>query len=272
MLQIKILLFQACGKDEVMMDYLCIIQARTGSTRLPNKVLMDLEGKTALEHVVLRVQKSKMISEVIVATTISRSDLSIVKLCSEKEIRVFCGSENDVLDRFYQAAKLLGPKNIVRITADCPLMDPEIIDAVLSKHENENADYTSNTAIEKYPDGEDVEVFKFSALLKAWSDADLTSEREHVTPFIRKHTDLFKHSSVESEIDLSSKRWTLDNQEDYDFISEIYKALYKKNNFFGIKEVLVYLADHPDLEMINSNIGRNEGYQKSLNEDRKVTF
>jgi len=255
------------GKWGFLMDYLCIIQARTGSTRLPNKVLMNLAGKTVLEHVVSRVQKSHKISEVVVATTISISDLNIVKLCAEKGIRVFCGSEEDVLDRFFQVAKLLKPKNIVRITADCPMMDPEVIDFIITKHSKEDADYTSNTLVESYPDGEDVEVFKFSALAKAWQDANLKSEREHVTPFIKKHGDFFKHSSVVCEKSLSSKRWTLDNSEDYEFISKIFKALYDKNNYFGMDEILAFLEEHPDLEMINSSITRNEGYQKSLNED-----
>jgi spore coat polysaccharide biosynthesis protein SpsF (cytidylyltransferase family) len=249
------------------MDFLAIIQARIGSTRLPGKVLMDFEGKTVLEHVISRVQRSRMVSEVVVATTFSISDLSIVKLCSEKGVRVFCGSEDDVLDRFYQAAKLLKPENVVRITADCPLMDPDVIDKVIKKHSLEKADYTSNTLIESYPDGEDVEVFTYKALVNAWSKAELKSEREHVTPYIKKHNDMFKLVSIENEEDLSSKRWTLDNQEDFELISIVYKELYKNNNYFGMAEVLEFFKKNPELEKINNHIIRNEGYQLSLTRD-----
>lgn len=249
------------------MDFLCIIQARTGSSRLPGKVLMNLKGKTVLEHVVSRVKKSSMVSDVIVATTIGKSDLQIVGLCAEQGIRIFCGSEDDVLDRFYQAAKLLKPENIIRITADCPLMDPEMIDMVIEQHIKVGADYTSNCIVESYPDGLDVEVFRFSSLEKAWNEARLKSEREHVTPFIRNHSDIFKISSLVNTTDLSSKRWTLDNQEDFDFISEVYKGIFSRNNNFGMNDVLEFLKENPNIEKLNSSIIRNEGYQKSLKED-----
>ncbi len=242
-----------------------------GSTRLPRKVLMDVEGISVLEHVVRRVKNCTLISDVIVATTIAENDLAIVKLCAEKGFRVFCGSEDDVLDRFYQIAKLLLPEHIVRITADCPLMDALVIDKVIEKHLLEHADYTSNTMVERYPDGEDVEVFTYKSLERSWKDADLVSEREHVTPYIRTHKEVFKQASVEYEIDVSSKRWTLDNQEDYEFIIKVYKALYHKNNYFGMKEILAFLKEHPEHEKINSNIKRNEGYEKSLKEDKKLS-
>ena len=208
------------------MKILGIIQARIGSTRLPNKVLLDLEGKSVLEHVILRLSRSKLISEVVVATTIKKQDLAIVRLCANRDFSVFCGSENDVLDRFYQVAKLFEPDHIVRITADCPLMDREIIDKVIQKHLAEDTDYTANILEATFPDGEDVEVFKFKTLIKAWRNASLSSEREHVTPYIRKHQELFKQANLVSLENLSTKRWTLDNKEDYEFIREIYKYLY----------------------------------------------
>src|SRR4030043_210487 len=146
------------------MDMLAIIQARTGSTRLHGKVLFDLEGKTVLEHVINRAKASKYITDVFVGTTIKKADLKIVKLCAELDVSVFCGSEDDVLDRYYQTARLVRPKHVVRITADCPVIDPMVVDKVIELHIKENADYTSNTFGETYPDGQDVEVFTFEAL------------------------------------------------------------------------------------------------------------
>lgn len=252
------------------MNILCIIQARAGSTRLPRKVLHELEGKSVLEHVINRVKQSKTVTEVIVATTFSWDDIAIVKLCAEQGIRVFCGSEDDVLDRFYQAAKIVKPDHVVRITADCPLMDPAVIDLVIKQHLTCQADYTTNTNPETFPDGEDVEVFTFASLKKAWSDANLLSEREHVTPYIRKNPSLFKLANVKWSTDLSQKRWTLDNPVDFDFIKHIYQGLYKKNPLFSMQDVLDFLAAHPELEDINSGINRNEGYVKSLNNDKSI--
>ena len=247
---------------------LCIVQARTGSTRLPGKVLMNLGGKTVLARVLERAAASRSLSEVAVATGIGAENLPIVKFCSAKGIRVFCGSEDDVLDRFYQLAKLVKPKNIVRITADCPLLDPLIIDLVVNAHCRSGADYTTNIVPPTFPDGEDVEVFTFRALERTWRAAKLMSEREHVTPYIRKHPRSFRIYSVRNAMDLSGKRWTLDNPEDLKFISAVYKA-FKGRGLFGMDEVLRLLAGRPELEKLNGAITRNEGYKKSLREDKR---
>lgn len=253
------------------MDFLAIIQARTGSSRLPNKVLLKLVDKTVLEHVINRVKSSKLVSDVVVATTLSDQDLDIVKICSKNNIKVYCGSENDVLDRFYQIVKILKPKNIVRITADCPVIDPEVIDLVISAHIKSESDYTSNSAIKTtFPDGEDVEVFTYNSLEKAYYESKLPSQREHVTPYINRNSSIFKLGNVENEIDLSDKRWTLDNKEDFDFLNEIFSNLYLKNNFFGMHEILDFIAKNPELENINKHIERNEGYKKSLLNDLKT--
>lgn len=254
------------------MNIVAIIQARTGSTRLPEKVLLDLEGKTVLEHVVERVSASKNIHDVVVATTINKEDLEIVKICSNLGISVYCGSEEDVLDRYYQVARLFKVDHIVRITSDCPMIDPKIIDDVINLHLQENADYTTNTLNETYPDGQDVEVITFDALKKAWKNADLASEREHVAPYIRFKPHIFKHSSLDYKQNLSQKRWTLDNREDYELINKIYKNLYHINNLFGMEEILAFLHENPDIEKINEHINRNEGYLKSLKEDKNVNL
>ncbi len=250
---------------------IAIIQARVGSTRLPGKVLLDLEGKTVLEHVVNRVKKSRQIGETIVATTILKEDQKIANLCSGKGVRVYRGSENDVLDRFYQAARLFSAGHIVRVTADCPLIDHKIIDDVLSLHLKKKSDYTSNIIKETFPDGEDVEVFTFTALKRAWQEARLSSEREHVTPYIRNNPEIFKLANFSFPEDLSGKRWTLDEEKDYEFIGKIYGALYKKSKFFGMEEILGFLKSHPEYEKINSRIPRNEDYLKSIRNDRKVS-
>lgn len=252
------------------MRIISIIQARISSTRLPNKVLLNLEGKTVLEHVVSRVAQAQRVSGVVVATTIKKEDLAIVKMCAGLGYSVFCGSENDVLDRFYQAARLFEADHLVRITADCPMMDPALIDQVVRLHLDAGSDYTSNILEETFPDGEDIEVFTFKALKTAWERADLTSEREHVTPFIQKHGDLFKLTNLKSPHNLGGKRWTIDNDEDYEFLKIVFGALYPQNPFFGMDDVLRVLEQHPEWERINTHVARNEGYQKSLMEDKKV--
>lgn len=250
------------------MKIVAIIQARVGSTRLPKKVLLYLEGKTVLERVIERVTASKLINDVVIATTVNKDDLEIVKICSSNGVSVYCGSEDDVLDRYFQAARLLKADHIVRITADCPLIDPTVISEVIEFHLHKKADYTSNTFKETYPDGQDVEIFTFETLMKAWKNASLASEREHVTPYIRKNPDVFKLLNLEYKDNLSQKRWTLDNPEDYVFIKIIYNNLYHKNPLFGMKEIMKFINENPEIERINQHIVRNEGYLKSITEDK----
>ena len=247
---------------------MAIIQARISSTRLLGKVLKIIEGKTVLEHVINRVKAAKNLDDVIIATTVKKEDIKIVQLCANLGISVFCGSENDVLDRYYQTARLFKADHIVRITSDCPLIDPMVIDEVIELYFRKKADYASNTMIETYPDGLDTEVFSFKTLKMAWENAKLTSEREHVTPYIKKNPNIFKIANLKCEYNLNDKRWTLDEPEDFEFIKIIYKNLYHKNALFGMKAILNFLKKYPEIEEINKNIIRNEGYLKSLKEDR----
>lgn len=246
-----------------------MIQARMGSRRLPGKMSLPLGDSTVLEQVLDRVSRSEKLDEVVLVTTIDKSDLPLVRLCSQKNIRVFCGSENDVLDRYYQAAKIIKPDHVVRITGDCPLMDPDVIDCVIKRHLESNADYTSNVLKESYPDGLDVEIFSFAALKKSWEEAELKSDREHVTLYIRNNPESFKLLSVENETDLSSLRWTLDEEADYLFITKIYNLL-DKSDSYGMGSVLNIICSNPSLGEINNNITRNEGLMKSLKEDGGV--
>jgi len=246
-----------------------IIQARMGASRLPNKVLMPLAGKPVLEHVIRRCQHSKLVDRVIVATTVDPKDLAVLNFVSALGVSVFCGSINDVLDRYYQATKLFEFQHIVRITADCPMIDPDIIDRVVGEYFEVEADYAANTLKETYPDGEDVEVFSFDVLQKAWQEASMLSEREHVTPYIRK-SDVFKKINVTHNVDLSRQRWTLDEPRDYQKLSAVFDALYQKDAFFHMNDIVQFLARHPEIDRINEDILRNEGYQKSLASDRRV--
>ncbi len=247
------------------MKTLAIIQARMGSTRLPGKVLLSLGGKTVIEQVVSRVRRSINIDEIIVATSIEKNNLPLIKKCSELGVRVFVGSENDVLDRYYQAAKLFKPSNVVRITADCPLIDSEVIDKVIETHIEKKTDYTTNGNPPTFPDGLDTEIFTFEALEKSWKCAKLSSEREHVTPYIID-SGLFTKANVLNDTDLSAYRWTLDQKEDYEAIKTIYENF--GNEYFGLKTILQFVESNPHVSNINGFITRNEGYIKSIETDK----
>lgn len=254
------------------MKYLAMIQARCGSTRLPNKVLKDLYGKPALQRMIERVQKSKMMDEVMVVTSIKRDNLPIIKLCSSMDVRVGVGSENDVLDRFYQTAKLLRPEYVIRLTADCPCFDAELLDMAIEQM-GPDADYCAMMS-ETFADGLDLEIIRFSALEKAWKEAKHSYEREHVTQYIIHHPELFKQQDFVSPIgDFGHHRWTVDEAEDFEVVSQIYKyfLVEKKTEDFGYKEVLRYLEGHPQVMELNKKYQRNEGLQKSINEDVLVT-
>lgn len=248
------------------MKNLLIIQARTGSNRLPNKVLMELCGKPMLEHIIERVKICQNVDHIIVATTVKDNDAAIVALCEKMGIECYRGSEEDVLDRYYQAACAHMPDNVIRVTADCPLIDSVLIDDIIAIHIKGDYDYTSNTLVETYPDGLDVEVFKFNALEKAWKEATLASEREHVTPYIKFKGEFTRHS-VERSPSLAEKRWTVDTDKDFQVVSQIYNALYMDKQYFGTEEILQFIDKNKEIEMINFDIMRNEGYQKSIAND-----
>jgi spore coat polysaccharide biosynthesis protein SpsF (cytidylyltransferase family) len=248
---------------------LAIVQARMDSTRLPGKMLLPIvDNKGALELMLERVRRAKMLERTIVATTTSPSDEPLVELCKRLDCEYFRGDESDVLDRYYRAALAFGHSEvIVRLTGDCPLHDPVVIDNLVRRFLDSDVDYVSNVAPPTFPDGLDTEVFSFSVLEKAWKEARLKSEREHVTSYIRKHSDRFKTMNIECEKDLSGRRWTLDEKEDYEFIKRIYGELYRRKPAFGMEEVLEFLAEHPELERINEHISRDEGYRRSLEEE-----
>jgi spore coat polysaccharide biosynthesis protein SpsF len=248
------------------MKTVAIIQARMSSIRLPDKIMADIIGKPMLSHVVNRAQQAKHLDLVVVATSVHPQDDLVVTFCRKEGIPYFRGSLDDVLDRYYHAARHYDADVVVRLTADCPLLDPSVIDQIVQVFRSGQYDYVSNTIQPTYPDGLDTEVFRFDVLEQTWREARLKSEREHVTPYIKKQTALFRLHNVENDQDLSSLRWTVDRPEDLEFVRAVYGYL-SKTASFGVNEVLSLIEEHPELPMINAGFERNEGYIKSLRED-----
>ena len=230
-------------------------KARMGSTRLPNKTLELIEGKPLLWHVINRINSCEKIDKTIIATTNNPADNQIEDFAKENNIEVYRGSEEDVLDRFYNAAKKTNASVIVRVTADDPFKDPKVTDYIISQIENnQELDYASNTIEPTFPEGIDMEVFTFKALEKAWIESEEQSEREHVTPYIWKNPSKFKILNITNDKDLSKLRWTIDYPEDVDFTRKVYNKLYKENEIFLMKDILNLLEKYPELKEINGKI------------------
>jgi len=245
-----------------------IIQARMGSSRLPGKVLRPLAGRPMLVRSVERVRACPKVSRVVVATSDREGDEPIRQLCGAEGIDCFAGSEQDVLDRFYQAATKFGGDPLIRITADCPLVDPELLDKLITLYETGAYDHvgvaTGAGALflgqGRYPDGLDAECFSVAALERAWREATSAPDREHVTPYIWRHKELFRCGQLTSPHDYSQLRWTVDNEADFDVIARIYGALYRADRAFVMDDVLRYLAAHPELAATNEGFIGKEGY------------
>lgn len=248
-----------------------IVQARMGSSRLPGKVLKEILGKPMLWHLINRLKRAKLIDKIIIATTVKEIDKPILELAEEMRIDSFAGSEDDVLDRYYQAAKRYNADTIVRITADCPLIDPELVERVIEYYlENgDRLDYVHSGL--SYPDGVvETEVFSFTALERAWREARLSSDREHVAPYIWKNPHLFRIAIVEHTEDLSHIRLSVDDDKDFQVVSEVFRNLYKEGEIFHLRDILDFLNRSPELLEVNKHTIRNDGYAKSVREDRIV--
>lgn len=234
-----------------------IIQARYNSTRFEGKILKKICNRTLLEILILRLKKSKLIDKIVVATTVSKIDLLIVKICQKNKINYFRGSEKNVLRRFFFAAKKYKANNIVRITSDCPLMDPILVDNMLAKHLFFNNDYTSNTLAPTFPDGLDIEIFKFSVLEKTFKHAKSTYDKEHVTPFIKRNIN-FKQMNFYSKSNLSQIRLTIDYEEDLLLLNNIFK-FFKYNIFINYEDIKKLYKIKPDFFKLNKMYIRDEG-------------
>jgi spore coat polysaccharide biosynthesis protein SpsF len=236
-----------------------------GSSRLPGKVLADIAGKPMLARILERVSAARSLDAVVVATTDLPEDDQLEDYVRHTTpFAVFRGSALDVLDRYYQAAKAHGAAVVARVTADDPLKDPRIIDQAVSLLDNGiDLDYCSNTIAPTYPEGLDIEVFRFAALERAHADATLPSEREHVTPYLYKHTELFRIHNFLYEQDLSSWRWTVDRQADLDFIRAVFSHFYDQP-LVSFVDVIDWLSENPNVRALNDDVVRREGYLKSL--------
>jgi spore coat polysaccharide biosynthesis protein SpsF len=233
-----------------------IVQARMTSTRLPGKVMKTILGKTLIEYLVERLRRVRLADDIVIATTTNDADQAIVDLCAQLDVVCTRGSEHDVLARYYEAARYVGAGSIVRVTSDCPLIDPEIIDRVIG-YERAHAgqlDYVSNTLTQSFPYGMAVEVFPFSVLETAHREAVAEPEREHVTPFVYTRPERFRLAQVVDGADHSHHRWTVDTAEDFELVRRITEALYPVRPQFGMQDVLALLDRHPDWVLINAHV------------------
>ena len=250
------------------MTVLAILQARVTSTRLPNKVLAPILGQPMLARQIERLRRARTLDKLVVATSDDASDDPLAAMCAAIGVPCHRGSLNDVLARFQGACAAFGPADhIVRLTGDCPLADPAVIDAVVRHHLASGADYTANAIQPTWPDGLDVEVTRAAVLQRAFDEARLPSEREHVTPYIHKHPEWFRIEHVKGDRDLSTLRWTVDEPADLAFVSEVYAALYPENPAFDTAAILALIEQRPELTKLNGQFLRNEGYAKSLAAD-----
>ena len=203
------------------MRVIAIVQARMGSTRLPGKVLRQLGGQTVISRVIERVRRFSLIDDLLIATTTDPADDAIVKEAGRCGVQVFRGSEDDVVERYYRAACQARADVVVRITSDCPLIDPEVSDYTIQRFLEERPDYASNALERTYPRGLDTEVVMFSALERAWKEASEPYQRAHVMPYLYQNPDKFRLLSVKGEVDFSGYRWTLDTSEDLEFLQQV---------------------------------------------------
>ena len=238
-----------------------------GSSRLPGKVLMKSgNGMPLLYHVINQLRHCSKVKNLVIATTTNQEDDEIEKFADNNSVNVFRGSEKDVLDRYFQCAKKHSFSTIVRITSDCPLIDPQIVDKVIERFFSGNYDYATNTLIRTFPIGTDVEVFSFSALKRTWKSAQLPSEREHVTPHLRNKGN-FKTINVENDKNVSNLRLTVDRIEDFELIKEILNNI--SINPIHLEDILELFSRKPELIEINKHINNNEGLDRSLKEDEE---
>ena len=249
------------------MTVLAILQARMSSSRLPGKVMADLLGEPMLARQIERLRRCRTIDRLVLATSTDAADDALADLAARIGVDGFRGSLDDVLDRFHAAAAGSGAGQIVRLTGDCPLIDPGLIDRLVEMHVAGGYDHSCNTLTPRWPDGLDAEVMRAEVLETAWREATLPSEREHVTRFIYTRPERFRLGSLVGDTDLSDQRWTVDTPEDLAMVRAVYAALYPANPAFGTGDILAFLAAHPEIAALNRAHRRNEGLERSLARD-----
>lgn len=245
--------------------FTAIIQARMTSTRLPGKVLKEVLGRPLLSYQIERLRRVKEIEQIVLATTTNQEDDPIVALCEKEGVLLYRGSEDDVLDRYYKAATQYNADPILRVTADCPLLDVDVFRLTIETFQSGKFDYVQTG--QSFAEGLDCEIVSYSALNRAAQEAKLKSEREHVTLYIRKHPELFCIKILENTTDDSKYRITIDEPQDFKVVRAIIESLYPTNTFFDIGHIKKFLDSHPEIFSLNSSIIRNEGLLKSLQAD-----
>ncbi len=251
-----------------------IIQARMSSTRLPGKVLKVIDDRPMLFYMLERVAQAQQIDQVVLATSSEKEDDEIVDFCRRQEVLCFRGNLDDVLDRYYQAAKSFNGDPVVRLTADCPIIDPQVIDSLIEIFKDGQFDYVANTCPPEgmtYPEGMDVEIFSFHALEKAWKETVKPSDREHVTFYFWKNPNLFSIFRHDLHRSFADYRLTVDYPQDFDAISRILNHFYPERPFFTMEEVIAYLDEHPDIKSLNDHIESFSGWQSAFEKDREFT-
>ncbi len=236
------------------MSVLCVLQARVSSSRLPGKVLMPLVGEPMLARQLERIRRAKRLDALTVATSDQPSDDGISALCANLGVDCFRGDLDDVLDRFYRAAVPYRPDHVVRLTGDCPLTDPALLDALVDLHTSGGYDYSSNVHPRTYPDGLDAEIFTFDLLEWAWREATSPAERSHVTPFMYESATGIRQGSQQDGEDRAHLRWTVDYREDYEFVRRVFEALYVRNPAFDTDDVYELLRSHPEIAAVNAHL------------------
>lgn len=247
------------------MNVVSIIQARTSSSRLPGKILLEIAGKPMLWHVIDRARRAHT-GPVVLATSDDPSDDPVAEFCEKEGVPCFRGSLTDLLARYYHAAVKHKADAVVRLTGDCPLLDPAVIKKTVDLFLTGKFDYVSNFEPPTFPDGLDTEVFSFAALERGFYEAKLPSEREHVAPYFSKHPELFRLGNLANTEDQSAYRWTVDQPQDLSFVRAVYDAIQAEQ--FGMERVLKLLKDHPELVDVNSGIVRNAGHASALEADK----
>ncbi|MFX4219518.1 MAG: cytidylyltransferase domain-containing protein [Thalassobaculum sp.] len=242
------------------MTVAAVIQARMTSTRLPGKVLMPAAGRPMLAHQIDRVRRAANVDTVCIATTVNVEDDPVAALAEREGVAVFRGSEHDVLDRFVRAAESAGAAVAVRLTGDCPLTDPALVDAVVATFRGGNppVDYATNSFPRTWPIGLDVEVASMAALRLANAEATDPYDREHVMPFLYRQPERFRIAGFPAPEDLSGYRWTLDERSDYDLLVHILEALLPDNPSFGWRDVIALLDAHPEWRTLNAGVGQKQ--------------
>ena len=244
-----------------------VIQARMGSKRLKGKVLKKIFNKPLLFYQIERLKKIRLVNNIIVATTKNKNDEQIIKFCNKYNIDYYRGDENNVLKRYIDCAKFYKISHIIRLTADCPFTETKLLEKMIKVHLKFNYDYTSNNITNFWPDGLDIEIVKLDTLLKINKLIKLNSDKEHVTTFIKNNLYLFKYKNIIPLKNLSNLRLTVDQREDFVFINEIFKNLYKIKKNFNLDDMIKLFKNKPKLLRFNSNIIRNEGLIKSIKND-----